>query len=174
MTITCPECDSRFKVDAAMVGKKAKCGGCEHVFVVPGEPESPATTLAEGAAHAAGPQELTWSSLYLAGIAAALLLFRGGLGGLGGMIATLVLALAVESAAVFLAFRGWRDAQAALQQRPGTHLARTGWLVNGILLGLVALSALLTLYQLIAGPSGGGGLPGLGDLQKIIQGYKLQ
>jgi predicted Zn finger-like uncharacterized protein len=158
MTITCPECESRFKVAVEMVGKKAKCGACQHVFVVPDAQDVPLPVPAPSVADA---RELAWTSLYLGGLAALLLLFRGGL---GGLIATLLLALATESAAIFFAFRGWRDARLVLQAQPGSHLGRTGFLVNGVLLGLVALSALLTIYQLVAGQ--GSGLGSLSDLLK--------
>lgn len=164
MTITCPDCASRFKVDEDMVGKKAKCGACQHVFVVPGKTDREELSPTSAAPSPSNVKELAWTSLYLAGIASVLLLFRGGL---GGMIATLLLALAVESASLFLTYRGWQDAKRALQLQPDSHLAKTAWLVNSILLGLLALSALLTLYQLVAGP-GQGGLPGLGDLMKQI------
>src|SRR5688572_15783559 len=124
MTITCPECGSRFKVSEELVGKKAKCGACQHVFVVPEvQDEVPLKeSITTSATEPADAREQAWTSLYLAGLAAVLLLFRGALGGLA---ATLILALAVESAAVFFAFRGWRDARASLQQK-ASHLARTG------------------------------------------------
>jgi len=164
MTITCPECASRFKVGAETVGKKAKCGECQHVFVVSNRTEQEETTASH---HASTPsaKEFAGSSLYLAGLAALLLLFRGGL---GGLIATLVLALAVESASLYLAYRGWRDARQALQLQPSSHLARTGLLANGVLLGLLAFSALLTVYQIITPSSQG--IPGIGDLMKQLGG----
>jgi ribosomal protein S27E len=34
ITIACPECDKRITVPADAVGRKARCKGCEHVFVV--------------------------------------------------------------------------------------------------------------------------------------------
>jgi hypothetical protein len=34
ITIACPECDKKLTVAAAAVGKKVRCKGCEHVFVV--------------------------------------------------------------------------------------------------------------------------------------------
>jgi predicted Zn finger-like uncharacterized protein len=167
MTITCPECDSRFKVSEELIGKKAKCGACQHVFVVPeqeGAEVKPSDATAQGPTD---PRERAWTSLYLAGMAALLLLFRGGLGGLGGMVTTLIFALAVETAAVYFAFRGWRDARQSLQAK-ASHLARTGLVVNGVLLALVALSGVLTVYQLVAGPAAG---PGLGGLQDLMKNY---
>ncbi|HVS36187.1 MAG TPA: hypothetical protein VMS17_11450 [Gemmataceae bacterium] len=35
ITIACPECDKKIHVPAEAVGKKIRCKGCEHVFVVP-------------------------------------------------------------------------------------------------------------------------------------------
>ena len=34
ITIACPECEKKLTVAAAAVGKKIRCKGCEHVFVV--------------------------------------------------------------------------------------------------------------------------------------------
>ena len=34
ITIACPECEKKITAPAAAVGKKIKCKGCEHVFVV--------------------------------------------------------------------------------------------------------------------------------------------
>ena len=35
ITIACPECEKKITVAAEAVGKKIRCKGCEHVFVVP-------------------------------------------------------------------------------------------------------------------------------------------
>jgi predicted Zn finger-like uncharacterized protein len=165
MTISCPACGSRFKVGEDLIGKKAKCGACQNIFVVPEQGDVAKELSSTRVTGSPDARDLAWTSLYLGGLAALLLLFRGGL---GGLTATLIFALAVESAAVFFAFRGWRDARLAWGFQ-ASHLARTGMLVNGVLLALVALSVVLTLYQLIAGPGAGGG--GMGDLQKVLGQY---
>jgi hypothetical protein len=86
---------------------------------------------------------------------------------LGGLIANLLISLATETAATFFVWRGFRDAQHARTLQPESHLARTGYLVNGVLLAVLGMSVLLTLYQLIVGqPSSG--IPGMGDLMKIL------
>jgi hypothetical protein len=125
--------------------------------------DGPAGTVGEPASPR--PEELAWTSFYLALVALLLLLVRGGQ---SGLIAALLLGLAMESAAVFFAWRGFIDAKLANKLKPQSHLARTGMLVNGILLGLLGLSVLLTLYQLVAGQQGGisGGFPGLDNLMK--------
>jgi len=35
MSITCPQCEKTYRVNADRVGKKARCNGCRHVFVIP-------------------------------------------------------------------------------------------------------------------------------------------
>ncbi len=172
MQIICPKCASSFQAPKEVLGKKAKCGSCHHVFVVE-NPDSAAEK--ETHVHSITPnhqsnnnsQELAWVSLYLAAMAALLLLARGNH---GGLIASLLVGLAMESAVVFFAVRGFLDAKQARSLHPASHLARTGLLVNGALLGLIGFSLLLTLYSLIAGSGSGStaGTPGLNDLMKMI------
>lgn len=155
MKITCPECSERFDVSNEMVGKKAKCGGCSHVFVVP-EPKSKRHIEIEE--EVVDTRETAWLSLYLAGIAVLLLLFRAQQ---GALIATMLFALAIESAAIFFTWRGFSAVWPYKNAVEHRFLLKTAILVNGIVLGLLALSLLLTLYAIIAG-SGSGGLGGLG------------
>jgi len=51
ITIACPECEKKLAVAAATVGKKIRCKGCEHVFVV----KAPAAAKGGGKAPAAKP-----------------------------------------------------------------------------------------------------------------------
>lgn len=163
MKATCPQCSERFSISAEMVGKKAKCGQCSHVFVIPEMPQSPAETASVQPSFAL---QQAWHSLYLAGLAVLLLLFRGHQ---GGMIASLIFAIAIESAAIWMAFRGWMIALKLNPFADAYGLPKTALLVNGVLIGLVGLSLLLTLYALIAGQGSAGGL---GDLNNILKSVK--
>ena len=89
MKITCPECTERFDISSDMVGKKAKCGSCSHVFVVPEVKESKAKKLSDEE-EVVDVRETAWLSLYLAGLAVLLLLFRAQQ---GGIIAVMLLLL---------------------------------------------------------------------------------
>ena len=85
------------------------------------------------------------------------------------MVATMLFGLAIETAAFFLVARGFWTAWALKDADTDVNLVKTAILVNGILLGLLLLSIVLTIYALIAGPSAGGlgGLGGgLGDIMK--------
>ncbi len=53
ITITCPECDKKINVPADAVGKKIRCKGCEHVFVIPAPAGKKAAKPAAKAAPAA-------------------------------------------------------------------------------------------------------------------------
>jgi len=46
ITVTCPECDKEFKAPADVQGKKVRCKGCGHAFVVPGPAAKPAPAKA--------------------------------------------------------------------------------------------------------------------------------
>ncbi len=165
MKITCPECSERFEVSPDMIGKKAKCGECAHVFVVPDVAEKK-SKKEKGSSEANEVRQSAWLSLYLAGIGLGMLLFRGNQ---GGMIATMLFGLAIETAAFFLVARGFWTAWALKDSDTDVNLVKTAILVNGILLGLLLLSIVLTIYALVAGPSAGGlgGLgSGLGDIMK--------
>jgi predicted Zn finger-like uncharacterized protein len=143
----CPECATEFQVDAGRVGKKAKCGECGHVFTVEGSIEKATEATQHG-----------WLSLYLAGLAILLLLFRGSQ---GGLMASLLFAMALETAALFLAWRGLLLVLPGRFTGDANEVTRSALLVNGILMALFALSLGLSIYQLVAKP--GGNLPGLGD-----------
>lgn len=163
MKATCPQCSERFSISSEMVGKKAKCGQCSHVFVIPEKVQSlvePATVAPASTTHQA------WHSLYLSGLAVLLLLFRGHQ---GGMIASLIFAMAIEAAAIWMAFRGLMIALKLNPFADADGLPKTALLVNGVLIGLVGLSLLLTLYALIAGQGSTGGL---GDLNNILKSVK--
>jgi len=168
MKITCPECSEKFDVASQMVGKKAKCGECGFVFVVPSiashEEKNdvvPPLTIKQLEARA-------WLSLYIAGIGTLLLLFRGNS---GGMIANIVLALVIESAAIYLIWRSLMLVWPLRQHQPPHETVQMAVIVNCILLGIFALSLLLTLYALVSG-SGGGGAGGLGGLDQIMKSLK--
>ncbi|MBL8823653.1 MAG: zinc-ribbon domain-containing protein [Planctomycetia bacterium] len=159
MKATCPHCAERFSISAEMVGKKAKCGQCSHVFVIPESTQVPAD--ASTVAPASATQQ-AWHSLYLAALAVLMLLFRGQQ---GGMVLSLIFAIAIETAAIWMTVRGLRI---AIKLTPATEplsLARTAFLVNAILIGLLGLSVVLTLYTLISGRGGAGGL---GDFKQIF------
>ena len=162
MKITCPECSERFDVPPDMIGKKAKCGECSHIFVVP-EVAEKKVKKEKGSSESKEVRQSAWLSLYLAGIALGMLLFRGQH---GGMTATMLFGLAIETAALFLAWRGFWNVWLLKETDVEVYLVKTAILVNGILLGLLVLSMLLTIYALIAGPSAGGLGNGLGDLMK--------
>lgn len=159
---TCPECAAGFDVDDERLGKKAKCGECGHVFIV--EAGKKKKEKSDGAEQHHG-----WLSLYLAGLSLLLLIYRGNQ---TGMLASVVLAMAMETAALFLA---WRGLLLVLPGRlPGApnEVTRTALMVNGILVGIFALSLLLTIYSLIAsqGSPAVGGMGGnLKDLLKTLQ-----
>jgi DNA-directed RNA polymerase subunit RPC12/RpoP len=42
LTIACPECDKQFTVPATAVGKKLRCKGCDHAFVIAAPKPAPA------------------------------------------------------------------------------------------------------------------------------------
>jgi len=168
MKITCPECNERFDASADMIGKKAKCGECAHVFIVPDviEKKAKKDKAKEGVEEGGDVRQTAWLSLYLAGLAVGMLLFRGHQ---GGMIASMLFGLAIETAAFFLVWRGFWNVWKLKDEETQAYLVKTAILVCGILLGLLVLSILLTLYALIAGPGNGGlgGLgSGLGDMMK--------
>ena len=153
-----------------MIGKKAKCGECAHVFVVPdlAEKKAKKDKAKESAEETVDIRQAAWLSLYLAGLAVGMLLFRGHQ---GGMVASMLFGLAIETAALFLVWRGFWNAWLLKNEETEAYLVKTAILVCGILLGLLVLSVLLTLYALIAGPNAGGlgGLgSGLGDMMKNI------
>lgn len=170
MKITCPECSERFDVSSDMIGKKAKCGECAHVFVVPDLAEKKARKVKsiESSEEMVDVRQTTWLSLYLAGLAVGMLLIRGHQ---GGMVASILFGLAIETAALFLVWRGFWNVWLLKEEKAEAYLVKTAILVCGILMGLLVLSVLLTLYALIAGPSAGGlgGLgSGLGDMMKNL------
>ena len=41
-TFFCEQCGKRFDVDASLIGKRARCKDCKHVFIVPGQTSRPA------------------------------------------------------------------------------------------------------------------------------------
>lgn len=168
MKTTCPECSERFDITPEMIGKKAKCGQCAHVFVVPEVVEKKTKKEQVDTNDTSDIRQSAWLSLYLAGMGVMLLLFRGHQ---SGMIATLLFALAIETAAVYLVWRGFISVWPLKDAEKEQHLIKTAILVNSILLGLLGLSVLLTLYAIIAGPSAGG-MGGLGGLEQIMKGYK--
>jgi hypothetical protein len=53
ITIACPECDKKITVPAAAVGKKIRCKGCEHVFVIQAPAGKQTAAKAPAAAKAA-------------------------------------------------------------------------------------------------------------------------
>ena len=53
ITIACPECDKKITVPAAAVGKKIRCKGCDHVFVIEAPAENKAGARPAGKAAAA-------------------------------------------------------------------------------------------------------------------------
>jgi uncharacterized paraquat-inducible protein A len=168
MKITCPECSEKFDIANTMVGKKAKCGECGFVFVVADkeadtqhQPASETFSLKEREARA-------WLSLYIAGLGVLLLLFRGNY---GGMIANMVLAIVIESAALFLIWRALLLVWPFRQLQPRQEAVQMAVLINSILLGIFALSLLLTLYALVSGGSGSGGA-GIGGLDQILKSLK--
>ncbi len=56
ITVNCPECDKPLKVPAEARGKKIRCKGCEHVFVIPGGvTKAPAKPAGKGAKPAPPP-----------------------------------------------------------------------------------------------------------------------
>jgi predicted Zn finger-like uncharacterized protein len=162
MKTTCPECSERFDVSTDMIGKKAKCGECAHVFVVPESAEKKAKKD-KGSSESNDVRQTAWLSLYLAGMAVGLLLFRGHQ---GGLIASMIFSLAIETAALYLAWLGFWNAWNFKNEGAATPLVKTAIVVNGIMIGLLILSVLLTLYALIASPSAGssGGLGGMGNI----------
>lgn len=166
MKITCPECSERFDVSADMIGKKAKCGECAHVFIVPDVVEKKAKKekSKENGDQAGDVRQTAWLSLYLAGMAVGLLLFRGHQ---GGMVASMLLGLAIETAAFYLVWRGFWNVWQVKDDETQATLVKTALLVCGILLGLLVLSILLSLYTLIAG-SGAGATGGLGGLGNVL------
>ncbi len=52
ITIACPECGKKINVASEAVGKKVRCKGCEHVFVVQAPAEKKAARPAGKAAPA--------------------------------------------------------------------------------------------------------------------------
>jgi predicted Zn finger-like uncharacterized protein len=153
----CPECATEFQVDAGRIGKKAKCGECGHVFTVEGSIEKVSDATQHG-----------WLSLYLAGLAILLLLFRGSQ---GGLLASLLFAMAIETAALFLAWRGLLLVLPGRYSGEANEVTRAALLVNGILMALFALSLALSIHQLVARP--GGNVPGMeglgGNLNDILK-----
>ena len=173
MKITCPECNERFEVSADMVGKKAKCGECAHVFIVPEMFDRKPKKSKEPVEESVDVRETAWLSLYLAGIAVLLMLYSGYQ---GGMIANLVLRLAIETASLFLVWKGFSSIWPYRNEAEYKHLVSTAVMVNGILLALMALSLLLSLYVLVAGSnsSGLGSMGGLGDIMKNLNDIQKQ
>ncbi|MFT3880083.1 MAG: zinc-ribbon domain-containing protein [Gemmatales bacterium] len=168
MKITCPECSERFDVSSDMIGKKAKCGECAHVFVVPDLVEKKAKKQKPDVEEASDIRQTAWLSLYLAAISLGMLLYSGHQ---GGMMASLLFGLAIETAALYLAWRGFMNSWSLRDEETETRLIKTGILVNGILMGLLGLSILLTVYTMIGGQSAGG-MGGLGGLDTIMKGYQ--
>lgn len=166
MKITCPECAERFDISADMVGKKAKCGECAHVFIVP---DVVVKNVKKESPEPAGDVRQTgWLSLYLAGMALGLLLFGGQQSGMmimgKGMIVGLLMRFAIDTAAIYLAWRGFWTVWPLKDKDSESHLVKTALLVNGILLGLLIVSVLLMLFTLVSGSgSGSGDLGGLGN-----------
>lgn len=168
MKITCPECSEKFDVASQMVGKKAKCGECGFVFVVPSMSFQAEKNDSEQALTIKQINARAWLSLYLSGIGVLLLLFRGNY---GGMVANIVMALVIETAAIFLIWRSLMLVWPFRQHQPPHETVQMAVLVNCILLGIFALSLLLTLYSLVSG-SGGGGMGGIGGLDQIMKSLK--
>lgn len=165
MKITCPECSERFDVSPDMIGKKAKCGECAHVFVVPEVADKKTKPEKGSAGDAKEVRQAAWLSLYLAALAVLLLLFRGHQ---GGLIATMLFALAIEAAAVCFVWRALMVVWPYKSQSADSPLISTAILVNGVLLALIGLSVLLTIYAMVSGGGGAGGLGSLGDLMKTM------
>ncbi len=160
-----------------MVGKKAKCGECAHVFVVPGlvEKKAKKELIKESGDQLVDVRQTAWLSLYLAGMALGLLFCGGQQGGMmvmgKGMIVGLLFRFAIDTAAIYLAWRGFWSVWAIRENVTDARLVRTAIIVNGILLGLLVVSVLLMLFALVAGGGLGGndlgGLgSGLGDMMK--------
>jgi predicted Zn finger-like uncharacterized protein len=164
MKITCPECSEQFDVSSEMIGKKAKCGECAHVFVVPEITEKKTKKSKPDLSPGKEVRQKAWLSLYLAGMAVGLLLFRGHQ---VGMIAALLMALAIESAALFLAWRGFMIVFPLRNTEEESGLVKTAVIVNGIMMGLLGLSLMLTIYTIVAGQSSAGS--GLGGLDQIMK-----
>ena len=55
ITIACPECGKKINVASEAVGKKVRCKGCEHVFVVRAPAEKKAAKPAPAKAPAKAP-----------------------------------------------------------------------------------------------------------------------
>lgn len=173
MKTTCPECLEQFDVPVELLGKKAKCGECDHVFVVPTSiakdkkirKVEKADKSQEKDAH-----QTAWLSLYLAGLALLMLLYSGNQ---GGLVAGMVFKLAIESAALFLVWRSWLLVWDLRTDTPNV-LVKMAMLVNGLLIALFIFSLLLTLYSLVASPasSSSGGLGNLNDILKSLQDVK--
>jgi predicted Zn finger-like uncharacterized protein len=168
MKITCPECSEKFDIASNMVGKKAKCGECGFVFVVPDKGADSSHEPATETLTAKERETRAWLSLYIAGLGVLLLLFRGNY---GGMIANMVLAIVIESAAIYLIWRALLLVWPLRQLHPRQESVQMAVLINGILLGIFALSLLLTLYALVSGGSGSGGA-GIGGLDQILKSLK--
>lgn len=177
MKITCPECSERFDISTDMIGKKAKCGECAHVFVVHdvAEKKVKKDKVRASVEETSDVRQTAWLSLYLAGMSLGLLFFGGqqmGMMSLGkGMIVQVLLRLAIDTAAIYLLCRGFWSVWAIRESETDAHLVKTAIIVDGILLGLLIVSVLLMLFALVSGggTSGNdlGGLgSGLGDIMK--------
>jgi predicted Zn finger-like uncharacterized protein len=168
MKITCPECSERFDISSDMIGKKAKCGECAHVFVVPDVAEKK-SKKDKGSSETNDVRQIAWLSLYLAGMSVALGI-AGGQQSMMANIPTIIMSFGMGIASTFMVWRGFWSVWPLRHQDKETHLVKTAIIVNGILLGLTAFSILILIITLISGPSTGG-LGGLGGLDQIMKGY---
>ena len=60
--INCPECDKAYSLKDSMAGKKIKCKGCEHKFLVPGDAETNGTSGGAEAPESSDPAAMTMGS----------------------------------------------------------------------------------------------------------------
>src|SRR5436305_1747945 len=70
LAVSCPECKKDVKVPTRLVGKKIKCKGCGHIFLVKGKSQAakgkaaaPAATGPEDEEDSSNPYGLTETSL---------------------------------------------------------------------------------------------------------------
>ncbi|HQR09508.1 MAG TPA: zinc-ribbon domain-containing protein [Gemmatales bacterium] len=171
MKITCPECTERFDVSSDMIGRKAKCGECAHVFIVPDlvDKKAKKEKNKESGDQAVDVRQTAWLSLYLAGLAVALEITVGQQAMMTS-IPVIIMSFAMGIASTFLVWRAFWSVWPLRHQDQETHLVKTAIIVNGIMLALTAFSILILIIALIAGVRGSndlGGLgSGLGDMMK--------